>query len=329
MLTVGDIRIDPPVILAPMAGITDCPFREIVAGFGAGLVVSEMVATQELLAKKPSVRAKAEVAAGSVGTSVQIAGRDPLAMAETARMLAGDGARIIDINMGCPARKVTGGACGSALLRDPDQALRIIDAVVGAVAVPVTLKTRLGWDETNLNAPEIARAAELAGVQMITIHGRTRCQFYKGQADWTAIRRLVEAVAVPVIANGDIVDAKTARRALELSGAAGVMIGRGAIGKPWLPAEIAAHLEGRMVDLRPRGRAFADLVAAHAEAHLTFYGADPGIRAMRKHMDGYLSQVAGSAGLRGWLIRETDADKLFRGIAELGDLDDREGSLAA
>lgn len=312
-----------------MAGITDRPFREIVAKFGAGLVVSEMVATQELLAQKPSVRAKAEVAAGSVGTSVQIAGRDPAAMAETARRLVGDGARIIDINMGCPARKVTGGACGSALLRDPDQALRIIDAVVGAVAVPVTLKTRLGWDENCLNAPEIARAAEAAGVRMITIHGRTRCQFYKGQADWRAIRDVVEAVAVPVIANGDIVDAETARRALSLSGAAGVMIGRGAIGKPWLPAEIAARLQGRMVDLRPCGQAFGDLVAAHAEAHLNFYGTDPGIRAMRKHMDGYLSQVPGSGDLRTWMIRETATERLFRGIRELGDLDAAVGSLAA
>ena len=311
-----------------MAGITDRPFRELVAGFGAGLVVSEMVATQELLAKKPSVRAKAEIAAGDVGTSVQIAGRDAEAMAETARRLVGEGAGIIDINMGCPARKVTGGACGSALLRVPDHALTLIEAVVGAVDVPVTLKTRLGWDETLLNAPDIARRAEGAGIRMITIHGRTRCQFYKGNADWRAIRRVVEAVSIPVIANGDIVDAATARTALEQSGAAGVMIGRGAVGEPWKLAEIAAGLMGQSVDLRPRGAAYADLVARHCEAHLAFYGMNPGIRAMRKHMDAYLGQVAGAGDLRSWMIRETDPDRLFAGIAELGALDAASGRFA-
>ena len=325
MLKIGDIEVDPAVLLAPMAGITDRPFRELVSSFGAGLVVSEMVATQELLSAKPSVRAKAEIAAGSVGTSVQIAGRDPEAMAETARRITGDGARIIDINMGCPARKVTGGACGSALMRDPDQALRLIDAVVAAVDVPVTLKTRLGWDETLLNAPDIARRAEAAGIRMITIHGRTRCQLYKGQADWRAIRRVVDAVSVPVVANGDIIDLPSARNALAQSGAAGIMVGRGAIGKPWLPAEIAAGLAGSQVSLRPRGQAFAELVARHCEAHLKFYGLNPGVRAMRKHLDGYLTQVPGSAPLRQWLIRETDPDRLFAGIAELGELDEAAG----
>lgn len=325
MLRIGDIEIDPPVLLAPMAGITDRPFRGLVAEFGAGLVVSEMVATQELLSSKPSVRAKAEIAAGDVGTSVQIAGREPEAMAETARRLTGEGARIIDINMGCPARKVTGGACGSALLRDPDHALRLIEAVIGAVNVPVTLKTRLGWDETLLNAPDVARRAEAAGIQMVTIHGRTRCQFYKGNADWRAIRRVVDAVSIPVVANGDIVDVETAQRALEHSGAAGIMIGRGSIGRPWMPAQIAAGLAGQHVDMRPQGSAFGDLVARHCEAHLSFYGLNPGIRAMRKHLDGYLGQVPGAEHLRTWLIRETDPVRLFAGIAELGKLDAARG----
>lgn len=321
MIILDGLTIDPPVLLAPMAGITDRPFREIVAGFGAGLVVSEMVASAEMA--KSSVRARAELASGVVGTAVQLAGREAFWMAEAARMVEGQGARIIDINMGCPARKVTNGASGSALMRDPDHALSLIEAVVGAVSVPVTLKMRLGWDDNQINASEIAVRARDAGISMITVHGRTRCQFYKGHADWAAIGRVVGAVDIPVIANGDIIDAASARAALSASGAAGVMVGRGAIGRPWLVAEIAANLAGRPAGLRPRGSEYGDLVARHASAHLEFHGAEVGMRAMRKHLDAYLAQIPGTADLRAPLIRETDPARLFAGIAELGarDLD--------
>ena len=315
------VRIDPPVLLAPMAGITDRPFREMVASFGAGLVVSEMIASEEILTSNPTAQAKAEVAAGVVGTSIQIAGRDATWMAEAARMLAGQGAQIIDINMGCPAKRVTTGASGSALMREPDRALELIDAVVNAVDVPVTLKMRLGWDDALMNAPQIARSAEQAGIQMITVHGRTRCQFYRGDADWTAIGQTVQAVDIPVVANGDIVDGETAKAALAASGAAGVMVGRGAIGRPWLIAEIASALQGKIVDLRPRGQEFARLVADHARAHLEFYGNRIGIRAMRKHLDAYLELVPGTKDLRARLLRETDPDALFTDIAELGERD--------
>ncbi|MEL7089849.1 MAG: tRNA-dihydrouridine synthase, partial [Planctomycetota bacterium] len=213
------------------------------------------------------------------------------------------------------------GLSGSALMRDLDHALRLIEAVAEAVAVPVTLKMRLGWDDGMLNAPDIARRAEQAGVQMITVHGRTRCQFYKGAADWAAIRRVVDAVDIPVVANGDIVDAHAAAQALEQSGAAGVMVGRGAIGKPWLLAEISCALAGHPVDLRPRGADFAAVILRHCRAHIAFYGQETGVRAMRKHLDGYLSQVPGSGPLRQRLIRETDIDTLFAGIEELGNLD--------
>jgi nifR3 family TIM-barrel protein len=217
-------------------------------------------------------------------------------------MVADRGARVIDINMGCPAKKVTSasgaGASGSALMRTPDHALRLIEAVVGAVDVPVTLKTRLGWDDDCLNAPEIARRAEAAGVQMITIHGRTRCQFYKGRADWAAIRAVKAAVRVPVLANGDIVDVPSARRALEQSSADGVMIGRGAQGRPWLLAQVAADLYGRPAPEVPQGAALADLVAGHYEAMLGFYGRDLGGRVARKHLGWYMDHAGTGADLR-------------------------------
>lgn len=318
MIELGGNAIDPPVLLAPMAGITDRPFRELVAKFGAGLVVSEMVASAEILAASPSAQARAEIAAGVVGTSVQIAGRDAEWMAKAARLLRDQGAQIVDINMGCPARRVTGGASGSALMREPDHALSLIEAVVEAVDVPVTIKMRLGWDDATMNAPEIARRARDAGISMITVHGRTRCQFYKGKANWAAVSSVVDAVDIPVIVNGDIVDTATARLALGQSRAAGVMIGRGAIGKPWLIAEIAHGLEGRLLDLRPRRDAYVDLIKEHMTAHLDFYGTETGVRAMRKHLDAYLVQVPETADLRSRLIRETDPKALFSGIDELG-----------
>lgn len=285
------LNLSPPVLLAPMAGITDLPFRSLVARFGAGLVVSEMIASGEFLTDRPGTREKAELGLGQRATSVQIAGREPAPMAETARMLAGQGARIIDINMGCPAKKVTQGASGSALMRTPDHALRLIEAVVQAVDVPVTLKTRLGWNDGMLNAADIARRAEAAGVRMITIHGRTRCQFYKGRADWAAIRDVVDAVNIPVIANGDIVDAPTARDALAQSGAAGVMIGRGVQGQPWLLAQVAHALYGSTAPRIPTGEALVAMVAQHYTEMLDFYGQDLGLRVARKHLGWYMDRA--------------------------------------
>jgi tRNA-dihydrouridine synthase B len=278
-----------------MAGITDLPFRRIVARFGAGLVVSEMVASEDMMRAQPLARARAELGFDQAATAVQLAGRDPHWMAEAARYLEAQGARVIDINMGCPAKRVTAsggnGACGSALMKEPDLALRLIEAVVGAVTVPVTLKTRLGWDDSSLNAPEIAKSAEGAGVAMITIHGRTRCQFYKGRADWAAIARVKQAVAIPVIANGDITDAATARTALAQSGADGVMIGRGAEGAPWVLAEVAHALYGTAAPQIPKGAALADLMSEHYEDMLVFYGASLGLKVARKHLGWYLDRA--------------------------------------
>lgn len=290
--------ISPPVMLAPLAGITDLPFRTLVSGFGAGRVVSEMIASGEFLTARPGSREKAELGAEIANTSVQLAGRTPDAMAEAARIVEGMGAQVIDINMGCPAKKVVGGYSGSALLRDLDHACRLIDAVVGAVNVPVTLKTRLGWDDASHNAAELAQRAESLGIAMIVIHGRTRCQFYKGRADWSAIRQIKEAVSIPVIANGDIVDTATARIALAQSGADGVMVGRGAQGRPWVLAQIAADIYGTPKPDIPKGHKLVDMIAAHYEAMLDFYGSDLGNRVARKHLGWYMDEAGTVPALR-------------------------------
>ncbi len=313
MLRVGPVLLKNNALLAPMAGITDLPFRRIAARFGAGLVTSEMIASADLVNGRVGTAHKAEIDPAAGIASIQIAGREADLMAEAARRAEGTGAEIIDINMGCPAKKVTTGYSGSALMREPDHALSLIEAVVGAVRAPVTLKMRLGWDDDQLNAADIAVRAENAGVQMITIHGRTRCQFYKGEANWRAIRPVKQAVSVPVIANGDIIDVATACEALNQSGADGVMIGRGAQGAPWVPAEIAAGLEGRAFAV-PTGDERTCLMVEHYEAMLSFYGVDLGVRVARKHLGWWLERIPGGAATRAKVMRLKDPADVIQAL---------------
>ena len=315
-LQIGGLTIKNRVFLAPMSGITDEPFRARAVAHGAGLVVSEMVASGELAKGRRNSALRIRRPDVPVHV-VQLAGRDAEWMAEGARIAAGEGADIVDINMGCPAKKVTGGYCGSALMRDPDHALALIEAVIGAVNVPVTVKMRLGWDENALNAPQIARRAEEAGVALVTVHGRTRCQFYKGSADRRAIRRIKDAVSIPVVANGDVSDLADATEMLELSGADAVMVGREHYGMPWLAGAIAAQAAGLDAKDVPSGATgILHYIIAHYEDMLTLYGSDQGLRQARKHLGWYLDRYAPSVTpeVRRMIMTSTDPATVIAGL---------------
>jgi nifR3 family TIM-barrel protein len=293
---IGDIAIKNRAILAPMSGVTDAPFRRVVARLGAGLVVSEMTASEALIEGRPNAVLRAE-GQGTGLHVVQIAGCEPRWMAEGARIAEDAGAQIVDINMGCPAKHVANKQSGSALMRDLDHALGLIEATVGAASVPVTLKMRLGWDDRSINAPELARRAEDAGVRMITVHGRTRCQFYTGTADWTAIRAVKDAISIPLVVNGDIKTFDDAGRALQVSGADAVMIGRAAQGRPWLPGQMARYLEtGQREAAPPLGTQLA-LVASLYDEMLSHHGLRIGLKHARKHLGWALDAAASSGGI--------------------------------
>ncbi|WP_417714924.1 tRNA dihydrouridine synthase DusB [Roseibium sp. SCP14] len=289
-ISIGRHALSNPAVLAPMSGVTDLPFRRLAARYGAGMVVSEMVASESFVKGDAETQMRAEAQDDGLHV-VQLAGREARWMGEAAKVIAGLGADIIDINMGCPAKKVTSGYSGSALMRDLDHALTLIEATVAAVDVPVTLKMRLGWDDNSLNAPELASRAEDAGVQLITVHGRTRCQFYKGTADWSAISRVKEVISLPLIANGDCKGVKDAQGMLEASGADGVMIGRGAYGRPWLPGHVGHFLATGEILKAPYGGELAELVAEHYEAILSHYGEIAGVRIARKHLGWYMDEA--------------------------------------
>ncbi len=313
-LKIGPIELDAPVILAPMSGVTDQPFRQLVRRFGAGLVVSEMIASEAMIRQIRDSRKLSTNCAEEAPMAVQLAGADPAVFAEAARLCEDRGAALIDINFGCPVKKVVSKQCGSALMRDEHLAGRIIEATVKAVSLPVTVKMRLGWDHANKNAPALARIAEDAGAQMITVHGRTRCQRFKGEADWQAIAPVKTAVSIPVIANGDIDSIATARACLDQSGADGVMIGRGAYGRPWLPAQVGAALTDKPVPEDPSLSRQRDVVLTHYDTLLTHYGTRIGVPIARKHLGWYGKGLAGASAFRATVNQLDDPDKVRQAI---------------
>jgi tRNA-dihydrouridine synthase B len=315
-IQVGSIRIDAPVILAPMTAVTDLPFRRVVKRYGAGLTVSEMIASQAMVRETRQSLQKAMWDPAEEPVSMQLAGCESHVMAEAAKLNEQRGAAIIDINMGCPVKKVVNGEAGSALMRDLRLAGQIIDATVKAVSVPVTLKMRMGWDHSSLNAPELARIAEDLGIRMITVHGRTRCQLYKGGADWRFVRQVKDAVRVPVIVNGDICSIEDSREALRQSGADGVMIGRGAYGRPWLIAQMMAELSGGGHRPEPSLDEQLETMIEQYEDMLALYGRHTGVNLARKHIGWYTKGLPGSAELRNTVNQQDDPAIVVRMLQE-------------
>jgi len=310
-IRIGNIDIGTRVILAPMSGITDLPFRRVAKAHGAGLVVSEMIAGEAMIREFRQERRKlAGDCAEEFPMAVQLAGHDPAVMAEAARINVDRGAAIIDINFGCPAKKVTKKLSGAAIMRDERLAAEIMGAVVKAVDVPVTVKMRLGWDEQDRNAPSLARIAENCGIRMITVHGRTRRQFYKGTADWRFIRRVKETIRIPVVANGDVVSSEAARRCLAESGADGLMIGRGAQGRPWILRDMDVFLRAGVMPPPPTAVHRAQILLEHYDAMLRHYGRELGVRNARKHLCWYAEDLPGAAAFRTCVSRLDDPDRV-------------------